>query len=219
MMNQDEALAAVQEERLRLCDFLDTLDDTDWAVPSLCAGWTVRDVVAHLTIPTRATWLGVTVGAIKARGSFDRMATNQAKARASRFSPQVLVGQLRESAHSTRRMPGSGPMDPLVDLLVHGQDIARPLKKAHPIPAPLVAAALDAVADNPFFGGRKRFAGLRVVATDTEWAAGIGSEVRGPAAELLLAATGRGAGLEHLAGPGVTELRDRIDPAVTDGRR
>lgn len=218
-MRQDEALAAAQEERLRLCGFLEDLDDADWATPSLCAGWTVRDVVAHLTIPTRATWLGVTIGAIKARGNFDRMAMSQAKSRASRFASTELLGQLRASAYSTRRMPGSDPMDPLIDLLVHGQDIARPLEKVLPTPVSLAVASLHVVADSTFFGGRKRFAGLRVVATDADWTSGSGPEVHGPAAELLLAATGRVPGLDLLAGSGVTDLRDRFDPADADGWR
>lgn len=217
-MNEDEILAAVQDERLRLCALLDTLDEADWAVPSLCAGWTVREVVAHLTIPTRATWLGVAIGALKARGSFDRMAMNQAKARAARYSSTELIGQLRESARSSRRMPGSGPLDPLIDVLVHGQDIARPLDEVHSIPVPLAVAALDAAAGNAFFGGRTRFADLRIIATDADWTSGDGPEVRGPAADLLLAATGRAAGLEHLVGEGVADLRIRIDAAAIDGR-
>ena len=35
-------------ERLELADLLDTLTPEQWAAPSLCAGWSVRDVCSHL---------------------------------------------------------------------------------------------------------------------------------------------------------------------------
>ena len=149
-MDETEIASAVQRERLRLCDVLDVLRPEEWAALSLCAGWTVREVVAHLTVPTRATWPQVLVGAMRARGSFDRMATAWARQRTTRFTSAELVGQLRETAGSTHRMPGSGPMDPLVDVLVHGQDIARPLDRPLPMPVALAAEVLEYVAGNAF---------------------------------------------------------------------
>lgn len=210
-MEDDEILAALEQERLRLCAFLDRLDPTDWSVPSLCAGWTVADVVAHLTIPTHTTWSQVITGAIRARGRFHRMTLRQARDRAAAFPSADLVQQLRDTAGSPRRMPGSGPMDPLVDVLVHGQDIARPLRRPLAAPAPIAAAALAYVADNSFFGGPKHLAGLHVVATDAEWRSGTGPrEVRGTAEALLLAATGRPAAVADLRGEGVDLLAARL---------
>lgn len=51
-----DALEATRRERLDLCDHLDTLGPEQWQVPSLCDGWTVKDVVAHLTTSTRTTF-------------------------------------------------------------------------------------------------------------------------------------------------------------------
>jgi uncharacterized protein (TIGR03083 family) len=125
----DETLirAATGSERLSLADFLDGLDEAEWATQSLCAEWTVRDVAAHLTIPTRTSLPGMVIAMVMARGDFHRMTSRGAGARAAAFTAAQLTEQLRETAGSTRRMPGSGPMAPLVDILVHGQDIARPL--------------------------------------------------------------------------------------------
>ncbi|MCP9969273.1 maleylpyruvate isomerase family mycothiol-dependent enzyme [Actinomadura madurae] len=136
-LGEDQIADAVKTERRRLSDLLDDLGEAEWAVRSLCDAWTVREVVAHLTLSTRATFGSVILPAIKARGDLDRMAAMMAHDRAARYTPDELVRQLRESAESSRRMPGSSPMDPLMDLLVHGQDIARPLERHHPVPIEL----------------------------------------------------------------------------------
>ncbi len=202
--------AAVRVERHDLCDFLDDLDDAGWSTPSLCSAWTVREVVAHLTIPTRATLGFVAKAALRARGDFDRMNADVARDRAARYTPAELVQQLRESAESSRRMPGSGPMDPLMDLLVHGQDIARPLGRRHPVRPDVAGPVLAYVAGNRLLGAPERLRELELVADDVSWSAGEGPQVRGNAADLLLVAAGRPAGLAGVTGPGVGRLAERL---------
>jgi uncharacterized protein (TIGR03083 family) len=202
--------AAVRHERLALCDHLDGLDDAGWATPSLCTEWTVREVVAHLTTTTRSTVGSVLRAAVRARGSFDRMEVQVARERSERFTPAELLGQLRESAASSRRTPGSGPMDPLMDLVVHAQDVSRPLGRPYRSPDAVVLASLAYVAGNRFLGGSRRAAGLELVATDADWSSGAGPQVRGPAEDLLLVVAGRPAGLAALDGPGVAALADRL---------
>ncbi|WP_246633315.1 maleylpyruvate isomerase family mycothiol-dependent enzyme [Pseudonocardia nigra] len=209
-MDRDEIEAAVWAERLSLCDFLDGLDEPEWGVQSLCSAWTVREVVAHLTVTTRATIPFVLKAAIKARGDFHRMTADVARARATAFTPAELVRQLRESADSSRRMPGSGPMDPLLDLLVHGQDIARPLQRRHAMRTEVAVAALAYLATTKFHGGPQRIAGLEIVATDATWSLGAGPAIRGKVEDLLLVAAGRPSGLAHLTGPGVDRLAERL---------
>jgi uncharacterized protein (TIGR03083 family) len=201
--------AAVAAERHRVADLVADLTDEQWATPSLCAAWTVRDVVAHLTVTTRLTVPRLLWAAVRARGSFDRMEVDLAAQRAT-ACPAELVAQLRESAASTRRFPGSTPMDPLMDLVVHGQDIARPLGRRHVSPPDVVAACLAYVATNSFMGGPRRLAGLQLVSTDTGWTHGDGAELRGPDIDLLLVAAGRRAGLDGLEGPGAEVLAARL---------
>jgi uncharacterized protein (TIGR03083 family) len=203
----DEAVSA---ERLRLADAVAGLSDDQWATPSLCAAWTVRDVVAHLTVTTRMTVPRVLRAAARARFSFDRMEIDLAAHRAAAYSTAELVAQLRESAGSSRRMPGSGPMDPLMDLVIHAQDIARPLGRRHVSPPEVVAACLAYVATNRFMGGPRRLAGVRLVSTDTGWTLGDGAELRGPDVDLLLVAAGRRAGLDALDGPGTAVVAERL---------
>jgi uncharacterized protein (TIGR03083 family) len=202
--------AAVSAERHRLADSVADLTAEQWATPSLCAAWTVRDVVAHLTVTTRVTVPRLLRGAVRAGGSFDRLAIDLAAERAVAHTPAELVAQLRESAASTRRMPGSSPMDPLMDLVVHAQDVARPLGRRHVSPPDVVAASLAYVATNRFMGGPQRLAGVQLVSTDTGWTHGDGAELRGPDIDLLMVAAGRRAGLDALEGPGAEVLAARL---------
>ena len=206
----------VTAERLVLCDMLETLTPADWDTRTLCPAWTVRDVVAHLTLTTRETRWNLIKGAIAARGDFDRMNVDMARTRAARFGPDELVQQLRDHAASTRRTPFSSPLDPLTDVIVHAQDIARPLGRAHPMVPGHVVPALTHAATSRWYGGAKRFAEVRLVATDTYWSLGTdGDEVRGTAGALLLAATGRSVAYPELSGAGADTLIRRLSPPVS----
>ncbi|MFG2003119.1 maleylpyruvate isomerase family mycothiol-dependent enzyme [Spirillospora sp. NPDC048911] len=194
-----DILAALKAERLSIADFLDGLDDHEWDVASLCDGWTVRDVAAHLTMSTRTTLGGTIKGVIRARGDWNRMTADEARRLAARHTRAELIAQIRETAGSDRRAPGAGPLDPLVDFLVHGQDIARPLGRSRTMPIEPAVAALGHVHGSAFYGARKRLRGLKLIATDADWQAGEGpDEVRGSAADLLLLATGRASAVPHL---------------------
>jgi uncharacterized protein (TIGR03083 family) len=201
---------AVSAERCRLADYVADLTDEQWASPSLCAAWRVRDVIAHLTVTTRMSVPRLLPAVVRARGDFDRMALDLAGRRAGAYTTTELVAQLRESADSTRRMPGSTPMDPLMDLVIHGQDIARPLSRRYVSPEHVVAACLTYVATNKFMGGPRRLSGIRLVSTDTGWTLGEGPEMRGPDIDLLLVAAGRRAGLAMLDGPGTAIVAERL---------
>lgn len=203
----DDAVAA---ERRHLADHVADLTDDQWATPSLCAAWTVRDVIAHLTVTTRITVPMVIRAAVRARGSFDRMEIDLTARRAAAYTTAELVAQLRESAASTRRFPGSGPMDPLMDLVIHAQDVARPLGRHYASPPEVVAACLAYVATNKFMGGPRRLSGVRLVSTNTGWTLGEGADLRGPDVDLLLVASGRPAGLDALDGPGAAVVTERL---------
>ncbi|GAB7189703.1 maleylpyruvate isomerase family mycothiol-dependent enzyme [Kineococcus sp. NUM-3379] len=200
-MERDEVWRRIDAERAALADLLDDLSVREWQAPSLCADWTVRDVAAHLTLaqmgPLRA------VGELaRAGGRMNRMIRDTARRQAA-LPVDEFPRRLRAMAGSRRRAPGVGDLEPLVDVLVHGQDIAVPLGRAHPVPTPTALAAADRVwaMDWPF-RARRRLRGLRLVATDADWAAGEGAEVRGPLPALLLLLTGRPVASGALSGAG-----------------
>lgn len=207
-----EINAAVRAERAALADLASGLTDEQWSTPSLCSAWTVRHVVAHLTTTTHTRPLSLIGHAVRARGSFDRMEVQVAQRLVDRHTDDELVALLRESATSDRRIPLSGPMDPLMDVVVHAQDVARPLGVTHTTPERVVAAVLDHLASNRLMGGPRRRRGLRLV-SGSGWTTGDGPDVAGPDLDLLLALAGRPAGLAALGGDGVPTLAARISPA------
>ncbi|MBN9737067.1 MULTISPECIES: maleylpyruvate isomerase family mycothiol-dependent enzyme [unclassified Pseudonocardia] len=199
---QDELRSAIAEERIALADDLSTLTGDEWGAPSLCAGWSVHEVVAHVSqsgFPHTWAWIASAVR----HGGPDGGEDVRTRARAARHGPAELVELLRESATSTYRLPLSNRWDPYVDLLVHGQDALRPLGRTHPVPRRLLAPALTFAWSSPLYGVRRRLRTVRFAATDLDWTAGDGPlELHGPAADLLLAVTGRAVGLAGLSGTG-----------------
>jgi len=91
---------------------------------------------------------------------------------------------------------------------VHGEDIRRPLRLAGDYPARAVIMALDYLVRTGvgLGGGKERVRGLRVVATDLDWAVGSGPEVSGRGIDLLLALSGRPAGAAELTGTGLDQF-------------
>lgn len=209
-MDTTDVLPALIDERRSLADQFDELGDADWAADSLCPEWTTRDVLAHLTLTTRLTKLQAIGGMLRARFDINKMIGDSARSRAHAYTPAEMIAQVRETADSTNRPLGTQIWDPLVDILVHGQDVLRPLGRTRVMPVERAVPALAHVWDSSFYGAAKRFTGLRFVATDAEWSGGEGNEVHGPAGELLLVATGRPAGLPALTGPGVAEASTRL---------
>jgi uncharacterized protein (TIGR03083 family) len=211
-MDLDDVWRSIDSERLSLADLLDDLSPAEWETPSLCTGWLVRDVAAHLT-QAHMGYRDALVAAVRARGSFDRMIRDEAL-RIGPLPPEECSRRIRAMVGSRRRAPMVSPIEPLLDVLVHGQDIAVPLGRERPVPPVPAAAAAQRAWDMGFpFRARKRLAGLRLRATDGDLVLGEGAPVEGTTGDLLLLVTGRTATVHRLSGEGVERL-----PAA-DGRR
>ena len=85
-----------REERTDLADLLETLSDDQWEAPSLCAGWTVRHVVAHMLSYEELSWPDVARRMARARGNPDTANAIGVREYAAR-SPDDLVALLRRS--------------------------------------------------------------------------------------------------------------------------
>ena len=196
----------VHAERAALIDDLARLDGSAWERPSLCAGWTVHDVVAHLVDVARSTRLGFAVDMVRAGFDFDRQnARGIERARGS--SPDDTLQRLREAA--TRMSTPIAPLDTrLVEEVVHGEDIRQPLGINHVYAQEAVVRSLrQQVRTSTTFGGAKELvAGVRLVATDAELTIGDGPEVVGTALALLLTVSGRRVAFDELEGPGVATV-------------
>lgn len=192
----------VEQERQELADLLRTLTAEQWETESLCAGWQVRDVVAHLLY--EATPPGAYVlETLRAGGSADRL--NDLYVRRGRV---MTIDELVAAFESTI---GSGiaarfaPRIALADTMIHHQDIRRPLGLARDIPAERLLAVLRH--PDPFLRPRRRMRGLCFHATDVHWQQGSGPLVTGPGEAIVMAVAGRAAALADLSGAGVDRLR------------
>lgn len=221
-MDRDQTWQLIAEQRLRLADLLDSLSDNEWQSPSLCTGWRVRDVAAHVALAPQAPSPGSMLAAgVRARGSFNRLNDNLTFAHAARPTAQI-VDELRRYAASRSHPPVTNERNIAFDILVHGQDIAVPLGRDYPMPRDGAVAGASRVWSMGWpFWARRRLRGVTLTATDTGWMVGRGPEVSGPIQALLLLLTGRFvAAVPELAGPGLAQLpayaaHRRLDESAT----
>lgn len=195
---------------------LEALTPEQWARPSLCSEWRVVDVAAHLAW---APVLGAGAGAVamvRHGFSMNRMIARSAVAWSDRGRAAILA-QLRDNARSGARPIGMPPVAALADAVVHGLDVRRPLGLPGRVPVTSLGPLADFTLDTPWpmntvVGGsaRRRIAGVRLAATDTDWSHGEGPEVRGTAEALLLVLYGRAPRRDELAGEGVALLGPRL---------
>jgi uncharacterized protein (TIGR03083 family) len=198
----------IHAERKALADDLRGLADAQWATPSLCAGWSVRDVLAHMTATARMTPPRFLLKLVTSGFSFTRLqAADIAVERGA--TPAETLDRFAAEIDSSTHPPG--PNDSwLGETLVHAEDIRRPLGIAHAYPLEAaVQVANFYKGSNLIIGAKNRIDGLRLVATDVDWRHGDGPEVSGPIMGLVLAMTGRRAGAEQLTGPGASQLSAR----------
>ena len=119
---------------------------------------------------------------------------HDAALRTGPLAPEECSRRIRAMVGSRRTAPFVTPTEPLLDVLVHGQDIAVPLGRERPVPPVPAATAAQRAWDMGFpFRARRRLRGFRLTATDTDWTVGAGLPVEGPIAALLLLVTGRAA--------------------------
>ena len=209
----DSPWPVIHAERAALADDLAAVAPDRWTTPSLCAGWSVHEVLGHMTATATMTPLGFFGRVARAGFRFETMARRNIDAETT-GGPAATLARCRE-AHNRSSSP-PGPVDSwLGETLVHAEDIRRPLGIAHAYPVD----ALSRVArfyrgSNLLIGGKDRVAGLTLRATDTDWTAGSGPQVAGPMLALVLATTGRAAALDELTGEGVAMLRERIGSVV-----
>jgi len=196
----------VHAERTALIRDLQDVPAERWSTPSLCPGWDVHDVVAHLVDDARTTRLSFVRDLAAARFDFDRLnARGVARQRAA--DPGRTLERFRAVSGRTTSAPAARATR-LVEAFVHGEDVRRPLGIRRNYPSVHVATALryQVGTSVKLGGGRERAEGLHLVATDSDGAVGTGAEVRGTAIALLLALSGRPVGPEELTGPGAAAL-------------
>jgi uncharacterized protein (TIGR03083 family) len=211
-LDRDQVWQVIGEQRLSLAGLLEQLPEEEWLRPSLCTGWTVRDVAAHLTLQQLGP--GGVIGMMaRWRGSMDRTIHYVACRRAAAWPAGQIIAELRDMAGSRRHTIGVTYLETLTDILVHGQDIAIPLGRRHNMPPRAAAVAARRVLTMrwpPPLPAARKVTGFRLTATDTPWSFGEGPEISGPMSALLLVCAGRLAALPQLSGEGAAGLAARL---------
>jgi uncharacterized protein (TIGR03083 family) len=216
-IDREEVFAPVADERRRLADLIDWLTEAQLATPSLCAGWDVKTVAAHLVSDFADGFWGFLWAGARNRG-IDRGIDALARRRAQEPAAEIAA-TLRERADHRLSPPVTGPLSGLTDVLVHGGDIRIPLGlPVEPNPRRVTLALDFLTGPHPLgFVPRGRLRGICLQGTDIGRSWGNGAEVRGLAAHLMMAACGRTTALARLDGPGLTELRNRLSDNATPG--
>jgi uncharacterized protein (TIGR03083 family) len=198
----------IHNEREALAADLAALTDEQWATRSLCADWTVRDVLGHMVATAKMTPPKFFAGLAGAGFRFNAM-NEKNISREATPNPSDGLAEFRRHLKDTTHPPG--PVEAMLgEAVIHSADIRRPLEMSREYPA----EALTRVADffkgsNLLIGAKRRIDGLALRATDTDWSTGRGPEVTGPHLSLVLAMTGRSAALADLSGEGLATLRSR----------
>lgn len=203
----------IHAERSALADDLSGLTDDQWTTQSLCAEFTVRETLAHLTAGASLNAVRWMAGVIRCRFDFDKQVAYRLADHLG-TSPTETLERFRRVIPSTTKAP-IPVIAMLGETIVHGEDIRRPLGIHRDYPIDTITRLARYYAGSDFVVlAKSRIRGLRLVATDGPFTTGTGDLITGPTIALTLAITGRTAYWPDLEGPGVNLLRARSAPEM-----
>jgi uncharacterized protein (TIGR03083 family) len=204
----DSPWPVIHAERDALAADLADLDQAGWDTPSLCELWSVREMLGHMTATARMTPPRFFVSLARSGFKFNDMTASDVR-RETAGTPADGLAAFRSLSRATSHPPG--PIDAMLgEIIIHGEDIRRPLGISHEYPTASVVRVADFYkGSNLIVGAKKRIAGLSLRATDAQWSTGDGPEVSGPVLSLVQAMTGRRAALQDLTGDGLAALSAR----------
>lgn len=204
-----DVIMMVREERAEMADFLESLKPEQWDQASLCRGWRIRDVAAHVISYEEQSRADLAKRLVRARFRPGRI-NEVGLAEYQHYDPQELVAFLRAHLAPRGATARFGGRVGLVDGIIHHQDMRRPLGMPRRIPAERLLQALPFAVTAPPLRGFWNARGVRLVATDLDWSRGSGPEARGDAEVLLMALAGRPEVARDLDGPGASILQQRL---------
>ncbi len=194
-------------ERTELAGLLATLTLEQWVSPSLCARWRIRDVVAHVMSFDGLTVPGVLRRAVQGRlVNINQVAVDELAS----LDPDDLLDRLRSHLRPQGVATIFGGRLSLIDIVIHHQDIRRPLGLPRHVPVERLRRVLPDSLHTPELPGWHLTRGVRLTPTDLDWSHGRGPHITGSAEAILMAAAGRLAAVHELSGPGQPVLARRI---------
>lgn len=205
-MRHDELWKHIHAERAALAEARAGISPADWEHPSLCAGRTVKDVAAHVIANPQLGWRFMPGMLVRNVGrGYNTMVDREVRRWSRSRTPEQILAEFETYAASTRHVPITTSVEPLLDTLVHTQDILRPLGLRHDMAPDAAAVAADRARLSGAVVGWRR-PRVRLVATDVDWVRGRGPTVEGPMQELLMLSTVRTPDTTLLGGEGIAVL-------------
>jgi uncharacterized protein (TIGR03083 family) len=182
---------AVAAEFLALAELLGSATDAQWDTPSLCEGWRVREVIAHMTMAARYPEEKFMAELRRREFDFTRL-SNDVASRDAHLPTSELVANLRSGLMHHWTPPGGGYHGALNHVVIHGLDVTVPLGVPRRSPDETIRVVLDDLTRggiHAHFG--TDIAGRCLQATDLGWSYGSGPALRGAAGDLALVMCGR----------------------------
>jgi uncharacterized protein (TIGR03083 family) len=204
-MDRDTIWGHIHHERTALAATLRTLTPEQWEHESLCDGWTVKDVAVHVISTPQLGFAGTMGVFLRNLGrGYNTMIFRETKRLSDRQSIEQILADFEKYSTSRKKVATTTTVEPLLDALVHHQDIVRPLGRHHDMDPSAAAVAADRVRTLALLMGTRRLVkSVRMVATDIDWDRGKGPAVDGPMQELLMLCAGRQPDLALLEGEGM----------------
>ena len=207
-MDKQAVWAHIHAERRALAATLADLSPEHWQADSLCAGWTVQDVAAHVISHPQIGWAQMSPMVARNVGrGYNAMIFREVKRMGATSTRESILADYAAYDGSTRKVPTTTVLEPLMDCLVHHQDIVRPLGLRRDMDPEAAAVAADRARTLAFLSGtRKLVRSSRMVATDVDWVRGSGPTITGPMQELLMVCMGRARVATEISGDGLELL-------------
>jgi len=206
----DDIRKMIAAERGALAAVLADLPPARWDSPTLCDGWRVREVVAHITMPFRYPGPRFMLELARSRGRFSVMSDRVARRDAGLLSPTELTAALRDNVQHPWKPPGGGYLGALNHDVIHGLDITVALGIDRRIPADTMhelMANITTAKALRYFG--VDLTGISLQATDLDWTYGSGAPLLGSAQDLALVLCGRKLPASRLGGASSRFIRLR----------
>ena len=115
----------IHSERVALAATLEGLSSQQWKAASLCAGWSIHLAAAHVLAGAEQTGPRFMAGMAASGFRFNSMVGRDVS-RLGALNPKELVQRLRARTTTTNHPPAP-VMAMLGEVVVHGEDIRRPL--------------------------------------------------------------------------------------------
>lgn len=210
-MDHDQLWKHIHAERAALAATLADLSDVQWEHDTLCPGWTVKDVAAHVISTPQTGWRQLPPMLMRNLGrGYNTMIFREVKRLGERETRESILADFDRFATSTHHVPTTTSVEPLIDALLHHQDVVRPLGLRRDMPPEAAAAVADrARLLWSLMGNRRLLRGTRMVATDIDWTRGDGPTIEGPMQELLMLCSARAADPDLVSGDGLALVATR----------